>query len=460
MQKEKTQWVCQECGHSQAKWSGSCLACKRWNTMQEIRLAKESKKTYISKKQTSSKPILLKDVKQNQLQRVQSGFVEFDRLMGGGVVKGSLNLIGGAPGIGKSTLMLQISYAFAKQGLVILYVCGEESVEQTSIRAQRLKILSDHLYLLSETVFSDIKNSVDLIKPDVLVVDSAQIVYKDDIPSSPGSVLQVKEVAMECMHIAKECGIITFLIGHVTKSGDLAGPRVLEHLVDSVLDFEGDHKQGYRVLRSSKNRFGPTDDIVIFHMKHQGLEEVKNPSLIFIEERKTNIPGSVITPALEGTRALLVEVQALVSKTVYPSPIRKATGIDSNRLTLLLAVLEKRLKIPLFSSDVFVSIAGGIKIYEPGIDLAIILAIASSFLSQTLPPDLAVIGEVGLNGEIRSVSKFEHRVKEAFHMGFQSMLIPAKCLTEVSKEFLSKIRFHAIESIQDALSFSFGSSCK
>ncbi len=460
MAKEKTQWVCVECGNSQAKWSGNCMSCKRWNTMKEMHIPKESKKTYISKKQSDSKPVLIKDVKQNQFNRIQSRFVEFDRLMGGGVVKGSLNLVGGKPGIGKSTLMLQLSLAFAKQGLVVLYVCGEESVEQTSLRAERLGVTTDNLYLFSETVFSEIKASVDQIKPDVLIIDSAQIVYRDDLPSSPGSVLQVKEIAMECMHIAKQYGIITFLIGHVTKSGDLAGPRVLEHLVDTVLDFEGDQKQGYRILRSSKNRFGPTDDIAIFQMKQTGLEEVKNPSLVFIEERKSDIPGSVITPALEGSRALLIEIQALVSKTAYPSPIRKAAGVDPNRLTLLLAVLEKRLKIPLYSSDVFVSIAGGIKVYEPGIDLAILLSVASSFLSTPIPSDLAVIGEVGLNGELRSVSRFENRVKEALHMGFSSMLVPKKCLSEVSKDLLSKIKLHAIETIQDALTFSFGSSCK
>lgn len=460
MAKEKTQWVCIECGHSQPKWSGSCLSCKRWNTMQELHIPKESKKVYLSKKKEDSKPVLIKDIKHNQFNRVKSGFVELDRLMGGGVVKGSLNLLGGKPGIGKSTLMLQLSLAFAKQGLVVLYVCGEESIEQTSLRAQRLGATTENLYLFSETVFSQIKASVDQIKPDILIIDSAQIVYRDDLPSSPGSVLQVKEIAMECMHIAKQYGIITFLVGHVTKSGDLAGPRVLEHLVDTVLDFEGDQKQGYRILRSSKNRFGPTDDIVIFQMKQTGLDEVKNPSLVFIEERKSNIPGSVITPALEGSRALLIEVQALVSKTAYATPVRKATGVDPNRLTLLLAVLEKRLKIPLYSSDVFVSVAGGIKVYEPGIDLAIMLSVASSFLSSAIPSDLAVIGEVGLNGELRSVSRFENRIKECFHMGFSSLLVPKKCVSEISKELLSKIKLNAIETIQDALTFCFGSVCK
>ncbi len=460
MAKDKLQWVCDECGHAQAKWSGSCLSCKRWNTMHEMIIPKESKKVYLSKKTSTSKPILVKDVKQQSFQRVKSGFVELDRLMGGGVVRGSLNLLGGKPGIGKSTIMLQLATAFANQGLVVLYVCGEESIEQTSLRAQRLGSSVDNLYLLSETVFSSIKSSVDQLKPDVLIIDSAQIVYKDDLPSSPGSVLQVKEIAMECMHIAKENGIITFLIGHVTKSGDLAGPRVLEHLVDTVLDFEGDQKHGYRILRSSKNRFGPTDDIVIFQMKQAGLEEVKNPSLVFIEERKGEVPGSVVCPALEGSRSLLIEVQALVSKTAYPSPIRKTTGLDQNRLTLLLAVLEKRLKIPLYSSDVFVSIAGGIKIQEPGIDLAVLLAVASSFLSKPIDPSTAVTGEVGLNGELRSVSRIENRVKEAYHMGFDKLIIPKKCLSEISSDLLSKIKIHAIETIQEALSYSFGTTCK
>lgn len=458
--KEKMSWLCTECGHTQAKWTGSCLSCRKWNVIQEYKVPKEAKKAYLSKKSNVSKPIKIQDVQQSQFPRCKTSFSELDRLFGGGIVKGSLNLIGGKPGIGKSTLMLQLSLALARQGLVVLYVCGEESVQQTSMRARRLGSEFENLYLLSETVFSEIKLAIDQIKPDILVVDSAQIVYKDDIPSSPGSVVQVKEVAMECMHIAKENGIITFLIGHVTKSGDLAGPRVLEHLVDTVFDFEGDHKQGYRVLRASKNRFGPTEDIVIFQMVESGLEEVKNPSLVFIEERQRDCPGSVVSPALEGSRALLVEIQALVSKTVYPSPIRKASGIDPNRLMLLLAVLEKRLKIPLYSSDVFVSIAGGIKVYETGIDLAIVLSVASSFLNQPISARLAVIGEVGLSGEVRSVTRLETRLKESIHMGFEKALVPKRSVSELTDSIAGKIELIPIETIREALSYAFGEACK
>lgn len=360
--------------------------------------------------------------------------------------------MGGDPGIGKSTLMLQLAERLAQQGLTVLYICGEESVEQTSLRARRLQVGSDQLYLLSETHFSHVKKQVDQLKPDVLIVDSIQILYKSELPSAPGSVSQVRELATEFMHIAKGMGIATLLIGHVTKSGEIAGPRVLEHIVDTVLDFEGDRQHGYRFLRSIKNRFGATDEVVLFQMGKEGLSEVTNPSLLFVEERTKDLPGSVIIPTIEGTRAFLIEVQALVAPSSFPNSTRKSTGLDPNRLSLLLAVLEKRMGYRLYHSDVFVSIAGGLKIVEPAIDLGVLLAIASSFCSRSIDPLTTVIGEVGLGGEVRSVARLESRIKEAIHMGFKKVILPAKAKAALPADFGDKIKMVGVNVVEDAIS--------
>lgn len=458
MAKQSTKWVCSECGNIQMKWSGSCDSCLRWNTFEETLEVKESKKRFIAK-QELAKPILIKDVNLEGFDRMKTGYTEFDRLMGGGVVCGSLTLVGGQPGVGKSTLMLQLASAFAKQGLTILYVCGEESAEQTSLRAKRLDIFSDRLYLLNETMFSNIKLHIDALKPDLLIIDSAQIVYKEEIPSAPGSVVQVKEIAMECMHLAKGSKITTFLIGHVTKSGDLAGPRVLEHIVDTVLDFEGDCQHGYRLLRSSKNRFGQTEDVVVFQMDAAGLKEVSNPSLVFLEERRQESPGSVIISTLEGSRSVLIEVQALVTRSFYPTPTRRSTGIDQNRLALLLAVLEKKMRYPLYSHDVFVSAMGGVKVTEPGIDLGVLLAIASSYQSRALCGKTAVIGEVGLNGEIRTVMRVESRIKEAIHMGFSQCVLPKRNSVGLSKQLKDKIELCPVDTVEEAIEKLLGEVC-
>lgn len=458
MAKQSTKWVCSECGNIQAKWSGSCDGCLRWNTFEETLELKESKKRFISK-QELAKPILIKDVNLEGFNRIKTGYVEFDRLMGGGVVCGSLSLVVGQPGIGKSTLMLQLAAAFAQQGLTILYVCGEESAEQTSLRAKRLGIYSDRLYLLNETIFSNIKAHIDQLKPDLLVIDSAQIVYKDEIPSAPGSVVQVKEIAMECMHLAKGCKITTFLVGHVTKSGDLAGPRVLEHIVDTVLDFEGDCQHGYRLLRSSKNRFGQTEDVVVFQMDGSGLKEVTNPSLVFLEERRQESPGSVIISTLEGSRSVLIEVQALVTRSFYPTPARRSTGIDQNRLALLLAVLEKKMRYPLYSHDVFVSVMGGVKVSEPGIDLGVLLAITSSYQGKALCGKTVVMGEVGLNGEIRSVMRVESRIKEAIHMGFNTCVLPRRNTIGLPKQLKEKIELYSVDTVEEAIEKLLGEVC-
>ena len=423
--KVKECWVCSECGHDQVKWSGNCSACKRWNTIQKFIEAADDKPRFVRNK---SKPLQLKEIVLDEFDKIETSLKEFDRVLGGGIVQGSLNLIGGDPGVGKSTLMLMIAKELCKAGKKVLYVCGEESLEQTKNRADRLGVTEENLYLYSETLFSNIKAQVEELEPDALIIDSIQIVYKPEIASLPGSVIQVKEIAMECMHIAKQMNITSFVIGHVTKSGDLAGPRVLEHIVDVVLDFEGDPDLGLRILRARKNRFGPTDEVAMFQMVEKGLEEVQNPSQIFLKERLKESTGSCIVPTMEGSRAILIEIQALVAASAFSTCARRASGIDPNRLALLLAVLEKRVGHHFHNLDVFVSVAGGLRIKEPAIDLAVALAIASSFSNRPIDPHTIILGEIGLGGEIRSVPRIETRIKEAKHMGFKKCILPKRSL--------------------------------
>jgi len=451
MSKTKIAWSCRECGHAQMKWTGSCGGCRNWNTLTEEVQVEEKKQRFESKKTGTAKPIRIRDVEMGGFKRVLTQIGEVDRLFGGGIVEGSLILVGGEPGVGKSTLLLQMANALAKQGLTVLYICGEESVEQTSLRAQRLSVDDQNIYLLSETSFSVIRAHIDQLQPDVAIVDSVQIIYKAELPSSPGSVVQVREIATEFMHLAKGQGITTFLIGHVTKSGELAGPRVLEHLVDTVLDFEGDRQHGYRLLRAIKNRFGSTDEIAIFQMKEMGLFEVPNPSHAFLAERVKEVPGSAIVPGLEGARSFLLEIQALVTPTAFSTPSRRSTGLDQNRLALLLAVLEKRVGYQLHHCDVFVALAGGLKILEPAIDLGILLAIASSFANRALPSDLIVLGEVGLGGEVRGVSRVETRLKEAIHMGFKKCILPKRNLKGLSVALVEKITLIDVELVDQAI---------
>jgi DNA repair protein RadA/Sms len=451
MSKMKIVWSCKDCGHAQSKWTGSCSGCQNWNTLVEDVAIEEKKVRFEGKKVGPAKAIRITDVSDAEFKRLSSKMGELDRVFGNGVVEGSLILVAGEPGVGKSTLMLQIANSFAVQDLKVLYVCGEESAEQTSLRARRLGVNSPNIYLLNETNFSSIKAQIDLLDPDIAIVDSVQIVYKSELPSSPGSVVQVREIATEFMHLAKGQGITTFLIGHVTKSGEIAGPRVLEHLVDTVLEFEGDRQHGFRMLRVIKNRFGPTDEIAIFQMKETGLSEVINPSQVFLQERLKEIAGSAIVPGLEGARSFLLEIQALVTTTAFPSPSRKSTGLDQNRLSLLLAVLEKRVGYTLHHCDVFVALAGGLKIVEPAIDLGIILAIASSFANKPIPSDVIVVGEVGLGGEVRAVSRIETRLKEAIHMGFKRCIMPKKNLKGLSPSFQEKIELIGIELVDEAI---------
>lgn len=451
MAKQKSVWHCSECGQKQLKWIGQCPSCNQWNTFQEELEISSLSRRFEAQPTHASRPIKINEVKMQETPRILTLIGECDRLIGGGIVPGSLTLVGGDPGIGKSTLLLQLSHALAKQGLLVLYVCGEESVEQTSLRAQRLNIQSDHLLLLCETNFSVIKSHIDQVNPDILIIDSIQIVYKSEITSAPGSVSQVRETTAEFMHLAKGRGIATFLIGHVTKSGEIAGPRVLEHLVDTVLYFEGDKQHNYRMIRVVKNRFGPTDEIAVFQMKQSGLVEVPNPSEIFLEERRKETSGSVIIPTLEGSRPILVEVQALVTDTVFSTPSRRCTGIDQNRLALLLAVLEKRMGYHLHRCDVFVSVAGGLRILEPAIDLGILLAVASSMQNRVLDSETTIVGEVGLGGEVRSVHRIESRLKEAINMGFERCIIPKRNLKGIAEDLRKKIHIQGVEFVEEAV---------
>ncbi|CAM0116865.1 DNA repair protein RadA [Rhabdochlamydiaceae symbiont of Dictyostelium giganteum] len=446
--KAKTLWVCQECGTSHPKWAGSCSACAKWNTLVEESVAPLTR--FQPAAVIAASPMTLSEVSFKEKPRYSTRFPQWDRLLGGGCVVGCLGLIAGDPGIGKSTLMLQLSAHLALEELKVLYVCGEESVEQTAIRAKRLGIVSSQIYFLSETNFELIQAHIEKLSPQIVIIDSIQILYKPDIPSAPGSVTQVRELALSLMHLAKKMHITTFVVGHVTKSGEVAGPRVLEHIVDVVLEFEGDYKHGYRILRAVKNRFGPTDDIVLFQMRQEGLSEVENPSQLFLEERIQESTGSVIVPTMEGSRPFLIEVQALVASSAFATSSRKSTGLDPNRLSLLLAVLEKRMGYMLHRSDVFVSVTGGIKIIEPGIDLAVLMAISSSFCNRAVDPDTVVIGEVGLGGEVRSVSRIETRLKEAAQMGFKRCIIPQRNLKGIQ---VPGIEILGVDKVEQAIEY-------
>jgi len=440
-------WACKECGYNSIKWMGSCPSCKNWNSFVEEIIQKKTKK-----RQTGdNKPVAIPNLKTQSFERIQSEVQEFDRLMGGGMVKGSLTLIAGSPGIGKSTLMLQLCQGWAKKGKKVLYVCGEESAEQTSLRAKRCGIDHENIFLFSETDLDTVMTNVQMLNPDLVIVDSVQIVYKAELPSAPGSVVQVRQVATEFMNMAKGRGVTTLLIGHVTKSGEIAGPRVLEHIVDTVLEFEGDRDHGFRLLRSIKNRFGPTDDLALFQMKEKGLEQVLHPSALFLEDRSMRVSGSCVVTGMEGIRAFLVEVQALVSSSAFPTPTRKAIGLDSNRLAVLLAVLEKRVGYQLHPFDIFLSVAGGVKMKEPAVDLGVVLAIASSFSNKLIDPGLVAIGEIGLGGEVRPALRIESRLKEAIHMGMKTCILPRRNLKGLPKKYSQKLRLVPIDMIDEAI---------
>lgn len=427
MAKSKTKFICHSCGYESAKWMGKCPGCGAWNTMVEetIKKAPANRRAAFSHSvQTVQKPSPITSIETSEEPRVQTKLEEFNRVLGGGVVKGSLVLIGGDPGIGKSTLLLQVSAQLADTAGSVLYISGEESVKQTKLRADRLGIHIQMLHVLSETDMEYISSAIQEMKPAFVVVDSIQTVYQSDITSAPGSVSQVRECTAELMKIAKTNGIPIFIVGHVTKEGSIAGPRLLEHMVDTVLYFEGERHHTFRILRAVKNRFGSTNEMGIFEMREEGLTEVLNPSEIFLEERSAGASGSSIVASMEGTRPILVEIQALISPTSFGNPRRMATGIDHNRVSLIMAVLEKRVGLLLQNQDAYLKVAGGVKLDEPAIDLAVAVSIASSFRDTPPNPADCFIGEVGLTGEVRRVSRIEQRVKEAAKLGFKRMIIP------------------------------------
>ncbi len=454
MSKQKTVYTCSFCGYQAPKWLGKCPDCDQWNTFYEdIALSKSSSQLIPGVTSPDSHPQLIREIQVNHEDRISTGINELDRVLGGGLVRGSVMLIGGDPGIGKSTIALQALIHLAGQGQKVLYVSGEESLRQTRMRAQRLGQLPGNLYILAETSLENIVQEVQRLSPAILVIDSIQTMYTSELESAPGSVSQIRQSAGKLILLAKTMEIATFLIGHVTKEGAIAGPRVLEHMVDTVLYFEGDRGHSYRILRAVKNRFGSTNEIGVFEMSESGLAEVLSPSELFLSERPENSPGSVVVPSIEGTRPILVEVQALVAPTTLALPRRTAIGVDYNRASLLVAVLEKKLGMPLYNQDIFVNIAGGFRLTEPGVDLGIIISIASSRLDQSVPPHVVACGEVGLTGEVRAVSQAQARITEASRLGFKQCLVPKKNLKNMqSKENIEMV---GIETIQDAVELLF-----
>lgn len=423
MAKIKSRFVCQSCGAISPKWLGKCLECGEWNTfVEEVETKDENPKTLNIG--GDSAPQRLKDITFDREERYTTLIKELDIVLGGGLVMGSLILVGGDPGIGKSTLLLQVANNLAVQNKKVLYVSGEESMKQTKLRAQRLSVDSESLYIVAENNIERIKFHVEQMKPDILIVDSIQTVYSPDVVSAPGSVSQVREATNQFMNIAKKFGVCTFLVGHVTKTGAIAGPKILEHMVDTVLYFEGEGHNVFRILRAVKNRFGSTNEIGVFEMTSYGLKEVDNPSKIFLSNASKNEAGSIIVPALEGTRTVLVEMQCLVSQTNFNMPRRMAIGIDYNKLVLLTAVLEKKVGLSLYQQDIYLNVVGGVSIEEPSADLAIVMAIASSHRDVVVPNDMIIFGEVGLTGEIRAVNQVQQRINEAAKMGFKKAIIP------------------------------------
>jgi DNA repair protein RadA/Sms len=452
MAKQKTIFTCQNCGYKSPKWLGRCPDCGVWNSLVEEVVAIDNRSA-VKKRRESDKPQRIDTIILDKESRYRTGLGEFDRTLGGGVVPGSLVLIGGDPGIGKSTLILQVVQKLAHQGYRILYISGEESTQQIKLRAQRLSADSPEIYLLCETCLEDMIERLDELAPRVVVIDSIQTIYTETLSSAPGSIGQVREATSMLMNLAKRSGRALFLIGHVTKDGAIAGPKVLEHLVDTVLYFEGDGSHRYRILRSAKNRFGPTNEIGAFEMTDRGLEEVGNPSEIFLEDRARDVSGSVVISCMEGSRPLLIELQALVCSSSLAVPRRTTIGVDPNRVSLLAAVLSRRGGIKLGDRDIFINVAGGIRIDEPAIDLGIIATIASSFLNKPIPRSTVVFGEVGLSGEVRGVSQTETRLKEAVKLGFSQGLISSKSIRTLKHRI--ELELIGVSSVQELLEVLF-----
>lgn len=447
MAKVKTKHVCQACGHESLRWLGRCPNCGEWNSLVEE--VKERIPPAVSGLSSGEGPRLISDIAAGEEVRFSTGIGELDRVLGGGIVPGSLVLVGGDPGIGKSTLLLQAANTFARLSGPVLYITGEESTRQVRMRADRLAALSARLYVAAETDLTVVENYAAASDPALLIIDSIQTVYNPELQSAPGSVSQVRECTGRLLRFAKTKGVPTFIVGHVTKEGVVAGPRVLEHMVDTVLYFEGERHNTFRILRAEKNRFGSTNEIGIFEMRDTGLVQVLNPSELFLSERPLGVPGSVVAACMEGTRPVLVEIQALVTPTSFGMPRRMATGVDYNRLSLLMAVLEKRVGLHLQNQDAYVKVAGGVRIEEPAVDLGVIAAVASSF--RDLPPDhrACLVGEVGLSGEVRAVSRIEQRVREAQKLGFRTCVIPSRNI--LKPEDFPSVSLLPVDTVEDAL---------
>jgi len=448
--KTKSVFFCQNCGYESSKWMGQCPGCREWNTFaEEPKVISKKVASGTIRRESTPRPRTLSQIEMGEAPRVTTGMGEFDRVLGGGIVQGSLVLVGGDPGIGKSTLLLQMCRNLAANGKKLLYVSGEESPQQIRMRAQRMGDFSENLKILCETNLADIRETISQERPDIVIIDSIQTMYHEEVSSAPGSVSQVRESTGILLQIAKGMNITIFVVGHVTKEGVVAGPRVLEHMVDTVLYCEGDRYAAYRVLRSAKNRFGSTNEIGVFEMRQEGLVEVPNPSEYMLEGKPEGASGSIVACTMEGTRPVLLEVQALVCKTNLAFPRRTAAGTDLNRVNLLMAVLEKRAGLRLSSSDAYVNIAGGIRMSEPALDLGIVLAVASSFKDQPIDEKTIAFGEVGLSGEVRSVSMAEQRVREAKRLGFTSVILPESCRKQLVR--VDGIELIGVRSVRDAI---------
>ena len=455
LKNKKIVYFCQECGYESAKWMGQCPGCKAWNSFVEepVSTVKKSAAGGKASIRQQSEPVILKDISLKEDERQTTKIGELDRVLGGGIVPGSLVLVGGDPGIGKSTLLLQVCRNLTENGSSVLYISGEESLRQIKLRANRIGTFNENLQLLCETNLDKVREVMERKKPDVAIIDSIQTMFDEEIGSAPGSVSQVRESTNVLMQIAKGLGITIFIVGHVTKEGNVAGPRVLEHMVDTVLYFEGDRHASYRILRAVKNRFGSTNEIGVFEMRESGLEEVSNPSEYLLEGLPENASGCFVACSMEGTRPILVEIQALVCESNFGIPRRTAVGTDFNRVNLLMAVLEKKVGLHLASSDAYVNIAGGMKMTEPAIDLGICLAIASSTKDIVIPDKLMAFGEIGLSGEVRAVSMAGQRVQEAKKLGFETVILPEVCRGSVEKEKSRGIQLVYVRQIQDAIRY-------
>ncbi len=449
MPKAKTIFFCQNCGFESSKWMGQCPACKEWNSFAEEPQASTKKTAAGNVRKDTPQPKTLSEIEMNQAARISTGMGELDRVLGGGIVQGSLVLVGGDPGIGKSTLLLQVCRNLSDAGKKVLYISGEESLQQIRLRAERMGSFTEHLLILCETDLQAIRETITRLQPQVVVIDSIQTMYNESVSSAPGSVSQVRESTGVLMQIAKTQNITIFIVGHVTKEGVVAGPRVLEHMVDTVLYFEGDRYASYRVLRGVKNRFGSTNEIGVFEMRTSGLAEVANPSEYMLEGKPENASGSIVACTMEGTRPVLLEVQALVCQSSLAFPRRTADGTDLNRVNLLMAVLEKRAGLRVSSCDAYINIAGGIRMNEPALDLGIVLAVASSMKDTPIDEKTIAFGEVGLSGEVRSVTMPEQRVREAKKLGFDTVILPMSCMKQAAR--VDGIHLTGVRNVREAI---------